>query len=101
MTYSIGDRAVATQLFSEVAHGPNGLALLRSRVAAGDALPRLLDPDPGREVRQVGIVDAAGRAAAWTGGHCVQAAGHVTDDGVAVQANMMERPTVWPAMLEA
>ena len=96
-----GVGAVATQSFSEVAHGPNGLALLRSGVGAGDALPRLLDLDPGREVRQVGIVDAAGRAAAWTGGHCVQAAGHVTDDGVAVQANMMERPTVWPAMLEA
>jgi uncharacterized Ntn-hydrolase superfamily protein len=64
-------------------------------------LPRLLDPDPGRETRQVGLVDADGRAAAWTGARCVHAAGHVTDDDVSIQANMMERPTVWPAMLTA
>jgi uncharacterized Ntn-hydrolase superfamily protein len=96
-----GVGAVTTQSFAEVAHGPNGLALLRSGVAPADALPRLLEPDPGRETRQVGIVDAAGRAAAWTGSRCVEAAGHATDDGVAIQANMMERPTVWPAMLAA
>jgi uncharacterized Ntn-hydrolase superfamily protein len=96
-----GVGAVATQSFTEIAHGPNGLGLLRSGVAAGDALSRLLDPDPGRETRQVGIVDPEGRAAAWTGASCVDAAGHVIDDGVAIQANMMERPTVWPAMLTA
>jgi len=96
-----GVGAVTTQSFAEVAHGPNGLALLRSGVAPADALPRLLESDPGRETRQVGIVDGAGRAAAWTGSRCVEAAGHVTDDGVAIQANMMERPTVWPAMLAA
>src|SRR5436190_11249870 len=96
-----GVGAVATQSFSEVAHGPNGLALLRSGLAAADALPRLLEPDVGRKTRQVGIVDAAGRAASWTGASCVRAAGHVTEDDVAIQANMMERPTVWPAMLTA
>src|SRR4051794_24283003 len=96
-----GVGGVATQSFSNVAHGPNGLDLLRSGVAAADALPRLLDPDPGRETRQVGIVDAGGRAASWTGSSCVAAAGHVTDEGVAIQANMMERGTVWPAMLAA
>jgi uncharacterized Ntn-hydrolase superfamily protein len=93
--------AVTTQSFAEIAHGPNGLALLRSGVPAADALPRLLDPDPGRETRQVGIVDGSGRAASWTRARCVDAAGHVTDDGVAIQANMMERLTIWPAMLTA
>ncbi|HET9614523.1 MAG TPA: DUF1028 domain-containing protein [Candidatus Limnocylindrales bacterium] len=96
-----GVGAVTTQSFSEVAHGPNGLALLRDGVAPAEALRRLLDPDPGREVRQVGLVDRHGRSASFTGGRCVEAAGHVTDDGVAIQANMMERPTVWPAMLAA
>jgi uncharacterized Ntn-hydrolase superfamily protein len=96
-----GVGAVTTQSFTEVAHGPNGLALLRSGVEPVEALPRLLVPDPGRETRQVGIVDATGRAAAWTGSRCVEAAGHLTEDGVAIQANMMERPTVWPAMLAA
>jgi uncharacterized Ntn-hydrolase superfamily protein len=96
-----GVGAVATQSFTEVAHGPNGLALLRSGAEPAEALPRLLEADAGRETRQVGMVDADGRAAAWTGASCVHAAGHVTDDGVSIQANMMERPTVWPAMLTA
>jgi uncharacterized Ntn-hydrolase superfamily protein len=96
-----GVGAVTTQSYTEVAHGPNGLALLRGGLAAPDVVPRLLDVDPGREVRQVGIVDGAGRSASFTGARCVEAAGHITGDDVAIQANMMERPTVWPAMLEA
>jgi uncharacterized Ntn-hydrolase superfamily protein len=96
-----GVGAVATQSYAEVAHGPNGLALLRDGVSAPDVLPRLLDVDPGREIRQVGVVDGTGRSASFTGARCVEAAGHLTTDDVAIQANMMERPTVWPAMLEA
>ena len=96
-----GVGAVTTQSYAEIAHGPNGLTLLRDGVAAPDVLPRLLDTDPGRDVRQLVIVDASGRSASFTGERCVEAAGHVTADGVAIQANMMERPTVWPAMLEA
>src|SRR4051794_25784612 len=96
-----GVGAVATQSFTEVAHGPNGLARLREGEPAKAALAALLANDPGADVRQVGIVDASGRAAAHTGASCVAAAGHATGDGVAVQANMMERATVWPAMLVA
>ncbi len=96
-----GVGAVVTQSFTEVAHGPNGLGLLRSGAEPADALARLLAADPGREVRQVGVVDNAGRAASHTGERCVAAAGHVTADGVSIQANMMERATVWPAMLAA
>jgi uncharacterized Ntn-hydrolase superfamily protein len=92
---------VATQSYTEVAHGPNGLARLRDGTEAGVVLAALLDADAGRDVRQVGIVDSMGRAAAHTGSRCVAAAGHATADGVSVQANMMERSTVWPAMLEA
>jgi uncharacterized Ntn-hydrolase superfamily protein len=96
-----GVGAVTTQSFSEVAHGPNGLALLRSGLAPEAALARLLHDDPGRETRQVGMVDSTGAAVSFTGERCVSAAGHLTGEGVAVQANMMERPTVWPAMLAA
>jgi uncharacterized Ntn-hydrolase superfamily protein len=96
-----GVGAVATQSYTEVAHGPNGLARLRDGEAAPEALTALLASDPDAAIRQVGIVDVSGSAAAHTGERCVQAAGHVTADGVAVQANMMERPTVWPAMLAA
>jgi uncharacterized Ntn-hydrolase superfamily protein len=96
-----GVGAVVTQSFTEVAHGPNGLARLRGGESAPGALAALLAADPGEAVRQVGIVDAAGRAAAHTGDRCVEAAGHLTAEGVSVQANMMERPSVWPAMLAA
>src|SRR6185369_17493181 len=44
-----GVGAVATQSFTELAHGPNGLKLLRSGVAPETALRRLLADDPGRE----------------------------------------------------
>jgi len=96
-----GVGAVATQSYAEVAHGPNGLAALRAGRTAPDALAALLAEDAARDVRQVGMVDADGRAACWTGTRCVAAAGHATADNLAVQANMMERATVWPAMVEA
>jgi uncharacterized Ntn-hydrolase superfamily protein len=96
-----GVGAVATQSYTEIAHGPNGLARLRSGDAASDAMAALLAGDPGAAVRQVGIVDSSGRAAAHTGARCVEAAGHLTAKGVSVQANMMERASVWPAMLAA
>ena len=53
-----GVGAVATQSFTEEAHGPDGLALLRGGARAADSLGRLLDADPGRAVGQVGIVDS-------------------------------------------
>jgi uncharacterized Ntn-hydrolase superfamily protein len=96
-----GVGAVVTQSFTEVAHGPNGLTRLRAGASAHDALGSLLELDDGREVRQVAIVDRDGRSAAHTGDRCVEAAGDATADSVSVQANMMERPSVWPAMLVA
>lgn len=96
-----GVGAVVTQSYTEVAHGPNGLALLRAGATAPDALAALLAADPDAAVRQLGVVDAAGGSAAHTGARCVAAAGDRTAPGVSVQANMMERATVWPAMLDA
>ena len=94
-----GVGAIATQSFVDTRYGFEGIQLLAAGRSPEAALAELVaaDADPG--VRQVGIVDAAGRAAAHTGADCVAAAGHVTGRGVSVQANMMERPTVWPAML--
>ncbi len=96
-----GVGAIATQSFVDTRYGAVGLERLAAGEAPSDVLAALLaaDPDPG--VRQVGMVDALGRVAAWTGGDCVAAAGHLEGDGVTVQANMMERATVWPAMLRA
>ena len=96
-----GVGAVATQSITEKSYGPLGLALMREGASAPMALEALLANDANREVRQVGMVDATGRSAAFTGERCVPAAGHLTADDLSIQANMMERPTVWPAMAEA
>jgi uncharacterized Ntn-hydrolase superfamily protein len=96
-----GVGAVATQSFSEEAHGFNGLRLMRGGRSAAEALRSVLADDAGEAVRQVGMVDAAGRSAAHTGLRCVRFASHLVRPGVSVQANMMERPTVPAAMLAA
>ncbi len=96
-----GVGAVATQSFTRVDYGPLGLALMRSGKTADEALQSLLATDPERDVRQVAMVDRAGRVAAWTGPKCIQAAGNQAGKGYSVQANLMDAPAVWPAMAHA
>jgi len=96
-----GVGAVATQSLVKVDYGPEGLDLMREGVAAQDALDKLLQADPDREVRQVAMVDAQGNVMAHTGTRCIQAAGHVTGDNYSVQANLMTDDTIWPAMKKA
>lgn len=96
-----GVGAVATQSFAEPAYGPRGLALLRAGRSPQEALDALVAEDAQRDVRQVALVDAAGRVAAWTGARCIAAAGHATGEGFSVQANLMDQDTVWPAMARA
>jgi uncharacterized Ntn-hydrolase superfamily protein len=96
-----GVGVVATQAFANAAFGPDGLDRLRAGATPQATLTELLAGDSGRDLRQVAILDAAGRVAAHTGSRCVRAAGHLTAPGVSVQANMMTDETVWPAMLAA
>lgn len=96
-----GVGAVATQSFVDPAYGPLGLELMRAGKSAPEALAGLLAADPEREVRQVGMVDAKGRAAAHTGRRAIPAAGHHVGKGYSVQANLMARDEVWPAMSKA
>ena len=96
-----GVGAVATQSFVEPSYGPLGLELMRLGRSAPQALQALTGTDEGKEVRQVAMVDAAGRAAAHTGQMCIFAAGHHTGAQYSVQANLMENSTVWDAMARA
>ncbi len=96
-----GVGAVATQSFTDPTYGAMGLALMRAGKSAPEALKALLAGDPDREVRQVAMVDAQGRAAAHTGAKCIQAAGDEVGDGFTVEANLMDKATVWPAMAKA
>ncbi len=96
-----GVGAVATQSVVEPAHGPNALDRIAAGASAGDALAALLDADPLRTVRQVGIVDARGGVAVATGPDCIAHAGDATGPAWSCQANMMELDTVPAAMSAA
>ncbi len=96
-----GVGAVATQSVVEPAHGPNALDRIAAGASAEEALAALLDADPLRTVRQVGIVDARGGVAVATGRDCIAHAGDATGPAWSCQANMMERDTVPAAMSAA
>jgi uncharacterized Ntn-hydrolase superfamily protein len=84
-----GVGAVATQSWANTAFGPDGLGLMGEGVPAGQSLRRVLDGDAGREDRQVGFVDAAGRAATFTGSKCMDWAGGATGRRFATQGNIL------------
>ncbi len=96
-----GVGAVATQSFVKVEYGPRGLELMSGGKSAREALDHLVGQDAQKDVRQVAMVDSKGRAAAWTGAKCIAAAGHHEGEGYSVQANLMDKQTVWPAMSRA
>ena len=96
-----GVGAVATQSWANTAFGPDGLALMGEGIPAEDALRRLLDGDDGREDRQVGVVDGAGRAATFTGARCMDWAGGATGPGFAAQGNILVGEGVVTALVES
>src|SRR5438105_7186505 len=81
--------AIATQSYANPRYGPDGLALLRQGLSAGDVVERLTSADDGRAQRQVGVVDAQGRAATFTGDECHEWAGGRTGTGYAAQGNIL------------
>jgi uncharacterized Ntn-hydrolase superfamily protein len=96
-----GVGAVATQSFIDPSYGALGLELMRAGKSAPETLAALLKADRNESARQVGMVDAAGRAAAHTGSTCIAEAGQFIGDGFSCQANMMLKNTVWKAMAAA
>ena len=96
-----GVGAVATQSLVDPAYGPKGLELMRQGVPAPKALAQLVAADAGRNGRQVAMVDASGAVDAYTGPNAIAAAGHHVGAQYSTQANMMGKPTVWPAMAKA
>jgi uncharacterized Ntn-hydrolase superfamily protein len=117
-----GVGAVATQSFVDPSYGKLGLDLLRAGKSAPDTLRALLGGDAACEVRQVGVVDANGVVATFTGNRDIAAAGGIASNAsgeavtvncgahggrlsagrdFAVQANLMANDRVWPAMAKA
>jgi uncharacterized Ntn-hydrolase superfamily protein len=96
-----GVGAVATQAFAEPSYGPLGLERMRAGESSRAVLAALVAADPGRDTRQVGMVDSAGGAVAHTGAACVEHAGARQGPGFSVQGNMLRRAGVPDAMAEA
>ncbi len=90
--------ALATQADANVAYKGQALSHLDEGATAGVALERLLEEDPGRDDRQVGIVDVDGNAASHTGSACIDWAGGATGSGYAVQGNCLAGAVVVEAM---
>lgn len=116
-----GVGAVATQSFVDPSYGKLGLDLLRAGKSAPETLRALLGGDAACQVRQVGVIDANGNVATFTGSRDIAAAGGIAgsasgtsdvacgDGGgrlslgrdFAVQANLMANDSIWPAMAKA
>lgn len=90
--------AVATQSYANTAYGPDGLTHLAAGLSAEEALQRLLEADEGRAWRQIGLVDAQGRAAAFTGDECMDWKGHHVGDGYCCQGNILKSGETISAM---
>jgi uncharacterized Ntn-hydrolase superfamily protein len=96
-----GVGAVATQSFANTSFGPRGLALLGTGLSAQETLERLLEDDPDKELRQVGLVDSKGGSATFSGTGCFAWAGGVSGKGYAIQGNILASGKVVPAMEKA
>jgi len=81
--------AIATQALINPYYGIDGLKLLREGRAPGEIVELLIASDAGRESRQLHIMDASGRVAAYTGKECVDWCGHVEGDGFSIAGNML------------
>src|SRR5690606_19620910 len=89
-----GAGAVATQSYANLQYGPEGLQLMGEGLSAAETIARLTADDDNQALRQVGMVDGQGRAAAFTGEDCYDWAGHITGDGFACQGNILIPGTV-------
>lgn len=96
-----GVGAIATQSRANTTYGPNGLKLLKSGLSAAQTLERLVAEDPGRATRQVGIVDAKGNVANYTGDECNAWAGAVSGKHYTAQGNILAGEDVVKAMRKA
>jgi uncharacterized Ntn-hydrolase superfamily protein len=96
-----GAGAIATQAFANTTYGPEGLKLLREGLSPEEVIAKLTGPDGRREERQIGIADARGRTATFTGKRCIAWAGGRTGDGFAVQGNILVSAATADAMAAA
>jgi len=81
--------AIATQSFVNVSYGPKGLQLLKEGLTVEEVIEKLTREDEGREFRQLGIIDAKGNSAAYTGKKCLEWAGSRVGKYYSAQGNIL------------
>ena len=109
-----GVGAVATQASANRQYGPKAIALLEQGLSPAEVVKRITDEDPGRDTRQVAVIDTKGRSAVYTGKHVIERnfdkndpvhyggyAGHVTGKNFSAQGNTLASEAVLKAMAEA
>jgi len=96
-----GVGAVATQAQGNVSFGIEGLKQMQEGKAPREVIDALTAADPKRDVRQVAMIDAKGRVAAFTGKECMSWAGHREGEGFSVQGNLLTGEAVVTAMADA
>ena len=93
-----GVGAVSTQAWVNPYLGLRAIERLAEGAPAEQALRDVLAEDGATDVRQIGMVDAQGRPASWSGENCTSWFGHRTGPDYAVQGNMLTGPEVIAAM---
>ncbi|MDP6678043.1 MAG: DUF1028 domain-containing protein [Verrucomicrobiota bacterium] len=93
-----GVGAIATQSYANVAYGPEGLERLAKGQSARDTVDALTKADANRRLRQLGIVDAKGQSASYTGSGCKHWAGHIEKPNFCAQGNILTGKEVVDAM---
>jgi uncharacterized Ntn-hydrolase superfamily protein len=95
-----GVGAIATQALINVSYGPKGLLLLERGLSAQEVVEHLMSADPGRDHRQLGVVDREGTSACFTGSACFDWAGHYRGHGYAAQGNTLVSGDTIAAMVQ-
>lgn len=96
-----GVGALSTQALMNPLYGPQGMDLLAAGRTPAEVLQMLTTADAGRDQRQLHILPAQGRPAAWTGNACVEWCGHRVEDDFSVAGNMLAGPRVLEATAQA
>ena len=90
-----GVGAVSTQSWVNPYLAIDALRLMEEGKSGPEALKIVMAADEGREVRQIGVIDAQGRSAAWSGKNCTNWFGQIVEPHFAVQGNMLvSAPTI-------
>ncbi len=95
-----GVGAIATQSWGNPSFGPDGLELLAEAKSPKEVIEILTAADPGRELRQLAVIDKNGKTAVFTGSECSEWAGSIEGHNYTVQGNLLTGKEVLKALAD-